>query len=297
VHNKTGGRALRLALTAGLLCAGLAHAQSWLPSAGSKDVTLAYVDTWVTKHYLSDGSEVDAGHIRTFSYLVGADYSPTDRWMLSASLPLIESEYHGSSPHPTEVDDGRYHATITDLRVEAHYQWLLQPLAIAPYVAYVLPTHDYETLGHAAPGRGLDETWVGVAIGKTLDRWIPRTYIDTRFTYAFVQAVQHISHDKENVEVNVGYFFTPYLSAQGMWHWQQTLGGIQLPVPKTNPLFYYHDQLGAANYTSVGGSIAWSYSDRSQFSFSYLTDLMGRNGHKVDDSWTFSYNYQFGPRH
>ena len=103
-----------------------------------------------------------------------------------------------------------------------------QPVAIAPYVAYVLPTHNYETLGHAAPGRGLDETWVGVAVGKTLDQWIPRTYVYARFTYAFVQAVQGISHDKENVEVELGYFFTPYLSVQGFWHWQQTLGGIEL---------------------------------------------------------------------
>jgi hypothetical protein len=265
-----------------------------LPSAGSGDVSVAYVDTWTTKHYLSDGSTVDAGHIRTFTYAVGAEYSPTDRLMFSASVPLIESGYHGAFPHPTPVDDGSYHATFTDLRMEAHYQLALAPIAIAPYVAFVLPLHNYETFGHAAPGRGLDETWVGVSVGKTLDQWIPRTYVDARFTYAFVQAVQHIFHDKENIEFNLGYFITPYLSLEGFWHWQQTLGGIELPVPPTKPLFHYHDQLARANYTAVGFSTAWSYSDHSQFSFTYSTDLMGRNGHKVDSAYAVSYDYEFG---
>ena len=157
VPNTGGGRAPWLALTAGWLWAGVGQAQAWLPSAGSGDVSVAYVDSWYTKHWTSSGGTVDAGHIRAFTYALGAEYSPTDRWMFSASLPLIESEYHGAHPHPTEVDDGAYHATFTDLRTEAHYQWLLEPFAIAPYVAYLFPVRNYETLGHAAPGRGLDD--------------------------------------------------------------------------------------------------------------------------------------------
>ncbi len=112
-----------------------------------------------------------------------------------------------------------------------------------------------------------------------------------------MQAVQHISHDKENVELDVGHFFTRYFSVQGFWHWQQTLGGIELAVPKTDPLFPYHDQLGRANYTAVGFSSTWQYSDQSAFSFSYSTDLAGRNGHKVDSACVVSYAYDFGSRH
>jgi hypothetical protein len=295
----TGGRVPWVALVAGLLWAGIGHAQAWLSAAGSGDVSLSYVDTWTTKHYLTRGETVDVGHIRTFTYGVGGDYSPTDKLQFTAYLPLVESGYHGASPHPTEVDNGAYHATITDLRTEMHYQLALNPIAIAPYVAFVLPLHNYETLGHAAPGRGLDETWVGVAVGKSLDQWISRTYVDARFTYAFVQAVQHISHDKENIEAELGHFFTPYLSVQGFWHWQETLSGIELSVPPTplqSQLFRYHDQLGRACYTAVGASSTWEYSDHSSFSFSYSTDLMGRNGHKVDSAYVVSYLYQFGQR-
>jgi hypothetical protein len=267
-----------------------------MPSAGSGSLSLSYIDTWTTKHWLPDGGTIDVGHIRTFTYDLAAEYSPTDRLQFIASLPLIESEYHGKFPHPTEVDDGAYHATFTDLRTEMHYQLALQPIAIAPYVAYVFPVHNYETLGHAAPGRGLDELWVGTALGKSLDKWIPRTYVEARFTYAFVQAVQHISHDKENVEADVGYFITPYLSVQGFWHWQKTLGGIDFLPKPTDPLFPYHDQLTADDYTAVGFSTAWSYSDHSSFSFSYSTDIAGRTGHKVDSAYMVGYSYDFGNR-
>jgi len=56
----------------------------------------------------------------------------------------------------------------------------------------------------------------------------------------------------------------------------------------------YHDQLARANYTAVGFSSTWSYSDHSDFSFSYSTDIMGRNGHKVDSAYSVAYDYQFG---
>jgi hypothetical protein len=277
-----------------LVWANVGHAQAWLPPAGSGSVSLAYVDTWDYKHYTPTGSEVDAGHIRAFTYAAGVEFSPTDRLMFAAYLPMVESRYSGNKPHPSEADDGSYHATVTDLRTEVHYQLLLEPVAIAPYVAIVTPTHNYQTLGHAAPGRGLDERWVGVAFGKTLDKWIPRTYVDARFTYAFVEQVQGISHDKENVDVEMGYFFTPYLSLQGMWHWQQTLGGIDVPIPKSNPLFPYHDQLARDNFTNIGASTAWQYSDRMEFSLSYLTGVMGRNGHKLGRSIAVGFNYGLG---
>ena len=69
-------------------------------------MSTSYLDSWFTKHGTTSGGTVDAGHIRVFTYGLGAEYSPTDRWMFSASLPLIESEYHGAFPHATEVDNG-----------------------------------------------------------------------------------------------------------------------------------------------------------------------------------------------
>ena len=293
VPNK-GGQAPWLVVTAGLLWATAGHAQAWLPSAGSGDVSVSYVDTFDTKHYLYDGSEVDAGHIRYYTYGLAGEYSPTDRLMVNASVPVVRSIYMGAFPHPTSVDDGTYHTTYTDLRAELHYQLLLNPLALAPYVAYVEPLHHYATLGHAAPGRGLHETWLGFAVGKSLDDWIPKTFVQARFTYAVVQKVQGISHDKENIEAEVGYFITRYFNVQGLFQWQKTLGGIPLPVPRSDPLYWYHDILGAGAYTNLGVGASWEYSDRLGLSFAYIGAIEGKNGHKLGRAVSVSVQYQLG---
>ncbi len=289
------GQAPALTLAAGFLWVGTAHAQAWLPDGGTTSFGVSYTDTFDTKHLTPSGFAVDAGHMRFYTYGFAAAYSPTDRIMLSATLPLINSEYHGPDPHPTEVDDSNYHATLTDLRIEAHYQLGLEPLAIAPYIAYVQPTHGYETLGHAAPGRGLRETWLGVAVGKSLDAWIPRTYLQARFTYAVVEHVQGITHDKENIEFEAGYYLTPDLSVQGLMQWQKTLGGLEFqgPPQESDPLFPYHDQLAATGFTNAGMGASWYYSDHSSVSLSYMEGLNGRNGHKLGRSISIGYSYGF----
>jgi hypothetical protein len=284
-----------LAFTVGAMWTATGLAQAWLPSAHETSAGVAYTDTFDTKHVTSAGQEIDAGHICYYTYTFAAAYSPTDRIMLNASVPLIRSVYHGAYPHPTTTDDGSYHSTFTDLRVEAHYQLMLHPIAIAPYVAYSFPTHSYSIMGHAAPGRGLDETWLGAAIGISLDRWIPNSFLTSRFTYAVVEHVQGISHDKENIEASAGYYLTPYLSVEGLYQWQRTIGGLQFPGPpsETSPLFPYHDQLAATDFTNAGLGASWSYSDSSTFSAAYLEGLTGRNGHKLGREFSIAYSYGF----
>ena len=286
-------RARRWALAAGLLWATTGHAQAWLPEAGNYSFAVSYTDTFDTKHYLPNGKELDAGHMRLYTYGFAAAYSPTDRLMLNATLPLVSSEYHGSKPHPTSVDDGDYHTTFTDLRLEAHYQLLFDPVALAPYVAYVYPTHDYETLGHAAPGRGLTETWLGVAVGKSLDQWIPRTYTQARFTYAFVEEVAGVSHNKENIDFDLGYYINPDFSVQALARWQHTIGGIDVPIPPSNPLFPYHDRLAADDFTNAGVAGSWYYSDRVTLSLAYMEGISGTNGHKLGRSFSIACSYGF----
>jgi hypothetical protein len=292
----TGGWVRRLALSAGILWATTSHAQAWLPDGGTTSFGVSYTNTLDKKHTTATGFEVDVGHIRTINYGFAAAYSPSDRLMFAASLPLVQSRYYGPDPHPTTTDDGDYHSTFTDLRTEVHYQLLLNDVfALAPYAAYVLPTHNYSVLGHAAPGRGLDELWMGLSAGLSMDKWIPRAYATATLTYAVVEHVQGISHDKENIEGSVGWFATPNLSVQAFVNWQKTLGGIDFTAPPNpaDPIFPYHDQLAAAGYTNVGVGGSWDYSDRSTFSLAYSEGLHGVNTHLIDHSISLIYSYGF----
>jgi len=275
-----------------LICCGPASAQSWLPLKGSFGYGLDYNDTFNKHHYDSRGNRVDAGHTRIFSATLTAAYSPSDRWLLIAGLPYVEGEYHGDHPHPTSIDNSQYHGTVTDARIEAHYQLIDNgTFALAPMVAAVVPVHDYETMGHAAPGRGLNEAWVGTFIGASLDEWLPRTYLQLRLNYAFVEKVAGVKHDRINADAEIGYFLSSKWSVRLIGNWQDTDGGINVPVPPDDDLFPHHDQLAAARFFNLGGGLAWTVSDSVRTYLIYSTALHGRNAHMQDRSFTFGMSY------
>ena len=276
-----------------MLWSPAALAQAWLPSAGTLGYSLSYTDVFDTKHNLPNGDTIDAGHTRMFTLGFAVAYSPTDRLTLVAGVPLSSAAYHGAHPHPTEVDDGSYHTTMTDMRLEAHYQLALEPVALAPYIAYVAPTHHYQTLGHAAPGRELHEIWMGVVAGKSLDRYVPRTYVQARLNYARVEKVANVSHDKVNADLEIGYFVTPDISIRTLAQWQDTRGGIPVPIPMSNKLYPYHDRLGAEDYFNLGAGSSWQYSDRSSLFCLLTKGIEGRNGHRLGRAITVGFSHGF----
>jgi hypothetical protein len=286
---------LRLAAIALALGPALASAQTWLPQKGSLATGLSYGDVLNIYHYLPNGDEVDAGHTRSDAYGLTVAYSPTDRLMITAGVPYVQTRYWGKRPHPTEVDNGDEHGAWTDLRVSVHYQLLLQPVALAPYVAFVTPITDYETLGHAAPGRGLNETWVGFGVGKNLSQWLPRTYAQGRANYAFVEKVAGVKHDRTNLDLELGYFFTRQWSVRALAFWQFAHGGVDVPMPPSNPLFPFHDQLAGDEYTNLGFGAAFAATPRVSMYAMYLQSISGANGHKVEQGLTFGMSYGFAP--
>jgi hypothetical protein len=269
----------------------VAGAQAWLPEEGSASFSLIYSDNLHKKHYGSDGTEVDVGHTSSEILTIAGSYSPTDRLMIQASIPYVNARYKGEFAHPGDIDDGQWHSTLTDLLVTGHFQVSEGPVAFAPYLGVVIPTHDYETLGHSAPGRGLEEYWVGFYAATSLHEWIARTYVDFRANYAFVEEVANVSHDRTNLALELGYFFNESVSARLFVARQWTDGGVQIPVPPTDPLFPYHDQLAEDEFVNVGGGFSWALNGRMQIFGLYTESIEGQNSHKVDHRMTFGVSY------
>ncbi len=274
--------------------AGAVEAQAWLPERGAFSLTAAFSDNLNEKHYLPNGDEVDVGHTRTRIAAVSALYALTDRWMIEADVPYVEARYAGPRPHPTEVDDGSYHGDVTDVHLGVHFQALEEPFAFAPYTTVVIPLQDYETLGHAAHGRGLEEFWLGFYAGKSLDPWIPGTYVMGRYNYAFVEKVAGVAHDRSNADLEIGWFVTPQWSVRLLFAAVDTHGGIPVPVPPTHPLFSFHDQLAAERLRNVGAGIAWSMSDQADIYVVYLQSVHGESAHKLDRGLTLGFSYSIG---
>lgn len=273
-----------------------ALAQAWLPPQGELDLSLNYNYVLNRNHYTSTGDQLDVGHTRTHTTTLGVAWSPDERWMLAVSLPWVRTQFHGPGHHGPEVDTGHANDFVTDLRLELHWQASLRPIALAPYVAVIAPVSHYPTLGHAAPGRGLDELWLGAWTGRSFDAWLPGTYLQARYNRAFVERVAGIRHDHSNADVELGWFVAPRWSLQATASWRWAHGGIDLPVPATDPLFPYHDQLGATEYFNLTGGVNWFPSDRLGLYANYTRSQHGRNAHKIDRGLSLGIGYSLAGR-
>jgi hypothetical protein len=288
----------RLVLALICLAPSFAWGQAWLPDEKTLSFGIVHNDIENNDHYLPNGDTIDVGHTRVFNDAFSVAYSPSDRWLMSASVPYVRARYHGTHPHAgTDIDDGRYRGTFTDLRVELHYQALEKPFAFAPFVAAVVPTHNYPTLGHAAPGRRLEEQWIGFFLGRSLDDWLPRTYIQARYSFAFVEKVIGVTHNRSNLDLEFGYFFNSQWSIRGLASWQRTHGGIDVPVPVKSRFYPYHDQLAAGRFFEVGGGFAWAVREYASVYLLYKTSLSGADGHKLNNEFILGLatSFSLGP--
>lgn len=302
--NASSSRRARAGLAGGVLlpCLALfslaAGAQAWLPQKGTYSYSVDYTSTLVKKHITKTGHEDDIGHTDSDVMSLSASYSPTDRISINGSLPVVRTRYRGDNccGHDTAIDDGTWHSTITDLQLTVNYQVLDGAFGLAPYVGALIPTHDYTTFGHSAPGRGLNEFWVGTYAAWSLNEWIPRTYIQVRGNYAFVEKVAGISHDRVNATIEAGYFINPSWNVRAIYSRQWTNGGIGFPLVggPSSPYFPYHDVVGEDEFTNVGGGATWVINERSSIYGFYMETIDGINTHKVDHRFSFGYSYGVG---
>ena len=247
-------RALLLGAT---LVSPAVSAQAWLPDKGAFNTSFVFNDVLNLEHWLPTGETLDVGHTRSQTYAMLANYGVTDKVMVSAALPYIVTQYMGPRPsHGGQpgfhADNGDEHGSFTDLRLGVHYQLLEKPFAFAPFAAYVVPVTDYYVRGHAAQGRGLEEFILGFGAGKSLDPWVPRTYAQMRYSYAWVEKLQDLKHDRSNMTLELGSFVTSRwnVSLYGSWQWAH--GGIDVPVPPSNFYFPHHDALAADEFFNAG---------------------------------------------
>jgi len=292
--------ALRLFAAASLLALALAcstaSAQAWLPTQGDLDLVVGYSDIVNEKHYLPNGDEADAGVTRSDVVALRFIYGLTDRVSLSGGLPFVRTRYNGGRPHPGDVDDGDVNETLTDWRLAVHYQLTEGPIAFAPYVQYLAPITGYPVLGHAAPGRGLEELSIGFYAGRSFAESFPGWYAQLRYGYAFVEEVVGISHDRSNADLELGRQIGGDWLVRGLLYWQETHGGIDVPIPPSNPLFPYHDQLAGEDFLNAGAGVVRRLGVAREIGVSYVEALRGRNGHKVDANWNVSFTQRFGAR-
>lgn len=226
--------------------------------------------------YLGDTS----GHQITAS----VDYGILDRLSASASATLIAAKYEGQAPVDLEVDDGSFHSSLQDARMEARYQILTEPAVITPFVGYAFPLRDYSIEGHASIGRGLEELQVGVNIGRQLAPVLRRAYVHGRYAHGFFEEIAGLDIRRSLVDLELGYFVTAAVGLSVFGTHQANHGGLDWiseneaePGAHGEGFSNLHNQVVASRFTRLGGRLSLSLSRRMSISLGVSTTVWGEN--------------------
>ena len=281
-------RHLFLGVTFAMISAAPARAQAWLPSQGEITMSFVFSDSFTDAHDLS-GTRDYRSDIKTKTFLADVTFGVKDNLSVTVSLPVVSSQFitQGTPAHPTVQDDGQFHTTATDIRVDVRYNVLnRRGFVITPFAGTVTPSHSYEYFAHAAPGRRVNELQVGTYVGTTLDDVLPGMFVQGRYAYGFQETFLDISHNRSMYSLESGYFATPDVRVFGMISGQVTHGGVDL-IPTARLVWpaeqwLNHDRIVRENFLNVGGGIGWAVNDTIDVFGSFTKAVSAVNTHILD---------------
>ena len=228
-------------------------------------------------------------------------YGLTDHLAVEAGGIWLATKWTGPA-HESHgpLDTGRYHRAVQDLRVAVRYQLAGGDLAVAPFVAVKIPSHDYETRGHSAFGRNLRELEIGVSIGRSMAN---HGYVQAGLSYARSEQVEGVDLDLShaNGDVEVGHRAWSGVQLRGFAKWQLMWDGLQLgPLADHFELSPVHDRFARSSYVQLGGGASIALGRRTTLSIDAFATTGGRNVHAVHAvvtglSWTFGGGFKVLP--
>ena len=259
------------------------RAQAWVPDRGDGALALTYQLYDVRGHFDVHGGENTNGGTESHALLTEFDYGLGGQFGLTVSLPFIASKYTGPpsyyvGPHitfPGPLDDGSYHGAVQDVRIEARRLWWAGPVAFAPFVGFSFPTHDYETVGEAVPGRHRRDLQIGVSAGVGLDRFAPGSYFQVRYAYGTMERVNDFPFTRSNIDVEGGVAVRHVLF-RGLIASQIRHDGPSLDQLAAD--WVHHDRFIAPSYLNLGGGASLSLTDSADIYAIWVDTVEGSNG-------------------
>ncbi len=284
-------------------------AQAWVPGKGWGSVSIGYKNLYVRDHLDMLGNRLDKGQIRSNVVSMDVDYGVSRRLAVNLGLPLNFLKYTGTTPHIADgikvLDDGKYHGGAQDFRFGLRYALVRTgPVMITPFAEGIVPSHDYVTFAHAAQGRNLRELLVGTNLGwQGGEGFLSKAFAQTRINYSFVEKVLGRSHNRTNIDAEVGYFLTPRLAVTGIASYAKHHGGLDYDSTKTpqeqwTPQEYLkHDELMRSDQLDVGGGGSFLVNRSTSVYANVLTIAWGINGHALNMGVIVGINFRFRTRH
>ena len=284
-------RILALALVATLGIPSVVFGQATVPGKRAGYVSIGYQYTDVQQHLFSDGQEGDFGRIEASTINFYVDYGLFEKFALSMNVPFVESRYGGPFPE-SSIDGGGYNGTIQDFFVSARYQLMRAPFFLTPILAVTIPSHNYETIGHTAVGRNLNELVVGFAAARLLNPLLSDAFLSAGYNYSWTEEFNGVGLDRSNMFVQAGYFVASRVTLSAGFNFQWAHDGIDWTQISTAGEFHEHDRLARASYTRLGGAISYSTFAALMLELSGGVTLSGENTHdarfiQLTTAWGF----------
>ena len=255
---------------------------------------------------------------RSQVFVLNGDVGITQKLTFNGAINYVATRFTGSGrAHNPGVDNGTWNTSFQDARIGVRYKayegsdWMLTPSA-----ALVLPVTDYPVSGHASLGLGLKELQLGLSAGKLLTfSGVPRAYVESSFTYAFMENAEAIPHhglshtlehdlsqvlsdevtiDRTQLRWELGYFLFDSVTVQFFGTWQNTLGGIQFNAVTVNGI-ENHDQVAEADLILLGGGVSFPIGDALDLYVAYNDMVWRVNSHDAR-ALTFGMTWGFNVR-
>jgi hypothetical protein len=280
-----------------------ARAQASVPERGEGTVTLTYQNYDVVGHFDVQGRTNANGSTRSQALVTELDYGLIDEFGLVVSLPLIASKYTGPPSYfvgpyltfPGPLDDGAYHAAFQDLRIELRRQWWAGPVPVTPFIGISFPTHAYETVGEAVPGRHRRDLQLGISTGMDLDRVLPAgSYVQGRYAYGTMERVDDLPFTRSNIDVDVGLATVARILVRALADWQIRHSGPTLA--ELAPDWVHHDRFIAPSFINVGGGASVTLTPTIDLFGLFVATAAGSNGAHRQRTLVFGVDFAFGSR-
>jgi hypothetical protein len=281
-------------LVAGLLLPFPSFCQAYVSPGGEGTVSVLYQYSIDRLHAFSDGRTKDNGHMYWDSVVVDTDYSLTDRLALRVSLPFLDGKYVGHSPHllirvvpssAIQLDDGNYHGTVTDFRIDLRYAATKGKLKIVPDFQATLPAHPYPTLLHALYGTDSREFRGGVSIGRTLDPIASKAFFQGRYGFGYTpQKFAGVDLKVSYGEFQLGYLLNRKIVIQGVASGEYSHNGISwsyalFPNDLTQDQWINHIRASRGKILDAGVSVGYSFNRSTNLVVSAGHSFWGENTH------------------
>ena len=272
--------------------------QAWTPPKGEGEYAVVFQDLYTTKHTLSDGSRVDAGHVTLLGLVNSVDIGITDKLAATLAFPVGMGLYNGKTPHLLPIDNGNFHGGLQDLGIGVRYNLFARPFVFTPFVLSTDPMTSYQHFAHSAIGGDAWEIRMGFNLGHRFETRLRNGYFQAQYSYGISEEFMNIRPHRNRLNGEFGYFLTNRLAARALALSQVMTNGLEIPRDfpvrrPDNPLWRQHDRISRVDFVNVGGGVSYSLTRSVDVFGSLLTMPWGTNGHALRTgaslgiSWTF----------